>query len=105
MENEGSTQWEVCHNQYREEDFIPAEVEVGDVIFMSMFTVHRTSLNGTNGRYRLAISSRLDNADEATFIKRGYPSAYLRSVHREQYLSGFPAKEQVEAVFQTSCIL
>ncbi len=99
MVGDGNTSWEIRPDQYREEDYIPAEVDVGDVIFMSMFTVHRSSKNGTPGRYRLALSSRFDNADETTFIERCYPSAYERNVHRAQYFPDFPTRKQVKAMF------
>ncbi|MHB1116409.1 phytanoyl-CoA dioxygenase family protein [Sideroxydans sp.] len=100
MTGSGSVSWEVAPDQYREEDFVPAEVEVGDVIFMSMFTVHRSSTNGTEGRLRLAASTRFDNGDEKTFAERCYPSAYERTVHRAQYFPGFPSAEQIDAVFR-----
>jgi hypothetical protein len=96
----GSASWGLRPEQYHEEDFIPAEVDVGDVVFMSMFAVHRSSHNGTPGQCRLALSTRFDNADETTFIERCYPSAYQRNVHRAQYFPDFPTIEQVEEVFQ-----
>jgi hypothetical protein len=92
--------WEVVDDRCREETYIPIEVGVGDVVFMSLFTAHRSSLRGTTGRLRLAISTRFDNADEATFIERCYPTAYVRSVHREQYFPEFPTVEQIAKVFQ-----
>lgn len=100
MTGNGNASWEVAFDQYREEDFIPAVVEVGDVIFMSMFTVHRSSTNGTEGKCRLAVSTRFDNADEKTYVERCYPSAYERTVHRAQYFPGFPSTEQIEETFQ-----
>lgn len=83
FENDNSA-WEVKPDCYDEADFVPAVCEVGDVIFMSYFTVHRSSQKGDD-RLRLACSTRYDNADEKTFIERNYPSAYIRSVHRSQY--------------------
>ncbi len=82
FENNNSS-WEVKPECYDESDFIPAICEVGDVIFMSDFTVHRSSQKGDR-RLRLACSTRYDNADEVTFVKRCYPTAYIRSVTREQ---------------------
>lgn len=99
---DGKAEWELRPDQYREEEYIPAEVGVGDVIFMSTFTIHRSSINGTAGRCRLALSTRFDNADEATFIERCYPTAYERSVHRAPYFPGFPTKGQVESTFRAS---
>lgn len=100
MRGEGNAVREVAPDQYREEDFIPAEVEVGDVIFMSMFTIHRTSTHGTPGRLRLAASTRFDNAAEQTYVARCYPTAYERMVHREQYVADFPVPEQIAAIFR-----
>lgn len=100
MVGDGQSAWEVSPDQYIEADFIPVEVDVGDVVFMSMFTLHRSSKNGKEGRCRLAVSTRFDNADEKTFVERGYPSAYERTVHREQYVPNFPTQEQIDVVFQ-----
>jgi ectoine hydroxylase-related dioxygenase (phytanoyl-CoA dioxygenase family) len=100
MVNEGNVSWEIQPDQLQEQDYIAAEVEVGDVVFMSMFTVHRSSKNGTSGRYRLALSTRFDNANEPTFINRCYPSAYERHVHRAQYVSDFPTIEQIDSLFK-----
>jgi ectoine hydroxylase-related dioxygenase (phytanoyl-CoA dioxygenase family) len=85
IENNDSS-WEVSPECYNETDFIPIECEVGDVVFMSYFTVHRSSQNGDH-RLRLACSTRYDNPDEKTFIERTYPSAYIRTVNREQLFS------------------
>ena len=80
FENTNSA-WEVKPQCYNEADFVPVICEVGDVIFISNFTVHRSSQKGDD-RLRLACSTRYDNGDEETFIERCYPSAYLRSVQR-----------------------
>ncbi|PRM98208.1 phytanoyl-CoA dioxygenase family protein [Aliarcobacter cryaerophilus] len=80
IENNSSS-WEIKPECYNEADFIPAVCEVGDVIFMSNFTVHRSSQKGDD-RLRLACSTRYDNADEETFADRCYPSAYIRTVQR-----------------------
>jgi hypothetical protein len=99
MNEKGNTSWEVDNTCFDEREFIPVEVEVGDVVFMSMFTIHRSSVSGQAGRYRIAVSTRFDNADEPTFIDRAYPSAYIRSVHREQYVQNFPSPELIANIF------
>lgn len=81
--NNNDTGWEIKTEYYDESDFIPVECEAGDVIFMSNFLIHRSSSEGDD-RVRIACSTRYDNAREKTFIERCYPSAYVRSVHREQ---------------------
>lgn len=97
-ENNNST-WETDTSQYTDEDYFPLEVDVGDVVFMTLFTIHRSSQRGTAGQLRIALSTRFDNADEGTFIDRCYPTAYIRTVQREQYFKGFPTLEQVAKVF------
>ena len=82
IENPDST-WEVQPQCYDDTAFVPALCHAGDVIFMSNFTVHRSSTQGDD-RLRLACSTRYDNGDEPSFIARGYPSAYVRTVQREQ---------------------
>jgi len=98
IQNADST-WETDTSRYKESDYVPVEVNVGDVVFMSQFTIHRSSKRGTSGRLRLAVSTRFDNADEETFVDRCYPTAYIRTVHREQYFPGFPTVEQVRKIF------
>lgn len=80
IENSSSS-WEIKPEYYNESDFVPVICEVGDVIFMSNFTVHRSSQKGDD-RLRLACSTRYDNEDEETFIERCYPTAYVRTVNR-----------------------
>ncbi len=99
MIEHGESTWEVHESHYEPSDFIPVEVNVGDVVFMSVFTIHRSSTTGTPNRLRLAMSTRFDNAQEQTFVERSYPTAYRRSVHRELYYPNFPSPEQIAAVF------
>jgi hypothetical protein len=101
MVDDGKASWEI-RSDYQEEDYVPVEVDIGDVSFISMFTIPRSSKNGTLGRYRLALSTRFDNADEATFIERCYPTAYEQNVHHAQYFPGFPTIEQFKAPFQAT---
>jgi len=97
-EHSNST-WETDTSEYGENDYVPIEVNVGDVVFMSLFTIHRTSRRGETGRFRLAASTRFDDANEQTFIERCYPTAYIRTVRREQYFPGFPTVAQVAEVY------
>ena len=95
----GATPWETRPDQYDEREFVPVDVGAGDVVFLSVFTIHRSSVHGAPGRFRLAASSRFDNASERTFIERCYPSAYQRSVHRDPYVPDFPTARQIGDVF------
>ena len=62
--------------------FTPLVCKKGDVVFLSIYTVHQTGLNGDD-RLRVACSTRIDNGDEITFIKKGYPFAYKRVSQRQ----------------------
>jgi hypothetical protein len=80
--------WEIINTQLDRMTFQPIPVEAGDAVFMSVFTIHRSGLDGSG--LRIALSTRFDNAVEPSFIARGYPTAYQRIVHREQFVPGFP---------------
>jgi hypothetical protein len=99
MIDRGSSTWEVSPSEYDAKSFIPIKAKVGDVVFMSMFTIHRSSIVGLPGRFRLALSTRFDNETEPTYIDRAYPTAYIRTVHREQFVKNFPSQEQVTDIF------
>ncbi len=85
-------------DSYNENDFIPMEVNQGDVLFMSNFILHRTSLLGDRG-FRIAGSARYENACEKTFIERNYPSAQKRIIERELLNPSFPNKALLEEVY------
>jgi ectoine hydroxylase-related dioxygenase (phytanoyl-CoA dioxygenase family) len=95
----GHTPWELRPDSIANDVFTPVCANVGDVVFLSVFTVHRSSTVGSKDAHRIAISTRFDNANEPTFVERVYPCAYERSVHRAPYFPGFPTPEQVRAVF------
>ncbi|MFT5532240.1 MAG: ectoine hydroxylase-related dioxygenase (phytanoyl-CoA dioxygenase family) [Candidatus Paceibacteria bacterium] len=58
-------------------------VAPGDVVFFSNFLVHRSGMNGRPDFMRIACSSRFDNGGDPSFISRGLPTAYSRSVNRK----------------------
>jgi ectoine hydroxylase-related dioxygenase (phytanoyl-CoA dioxygenase family) len=77
------TGWILQPEYYNESDFIPVECEVGDIVILNNFIVHRSSPKGDD-RLRLAFSTRFDNGTENTYIERCYPTGYKRIVHRKQ---------------------
>lgn len=91
--------YKINTSEYNEKDFIPVEVNVGDVIFMSCWTIHRTGLNGRKNDVRLGCSIRYENINEPTYIERGYPTAYKRSVDRELFDEDFPSINDVNNIF------
>lgn len=82
-----------------ESDFVPAPARRGDVVMFTGFTVHRTALAGCSG-LRIASSTRYENAEDPSFVARGYPCAYRRMVERTFIHRDFPTAQQVAAVFR-----
>lgn len=93
--------FEVNPEHYREEDFVPMEAQRGDIVFMSSFTIHRSSLRGDD-RLRISTSMRYENAAEPYYIARQYPFAQKRSVIPDLITPDFPSAEQVRAVYNLS---
>jgi ectoine hydroxylase-related dioxygenase (phytanoyl-CoA dioxygenase family) len=83
---------------YEAKDFVRKELNLGDILVMSVFTVHRTALENCSG-LRIASSTRYENANEPSFVSRGYPCAYKRTVQREFITPNFPSQERVMAMF------
>ncbi len=79
--------------------FVPALADVGDIVLMTGWTVHKSAVKGCSG-FRLAVSNRWEDAQEPTFVKRNYPSAYKKYVHREWITPEFPSHEQIIDVQQ-----
>ncbi len=76
---------------------VAVKANPGDLVLMSLFTAHRTRTENCHG-LRIALSTRFDNGSEPTFVARGFPTAYQRTVHRDPLQSGFPAEEQISAL-------
>ena len=75
-------------------------VNRGDVVFMSYYTLHRTGIDGFKNNVRIAVSTRYDNADEATFVRRGFPTAYGRLVNRNLVDESFPSDDDIINIFK-----
>ena len=86
--------FEIPSHEFNEEDFIPLIAEPGDVVFFNAFVIHRSSKNGSG--LRIACSTRFENLAEPTFIERGYPCAYKRSVERQLIKPNFPILADVQ---------
>lgn len=84
---------------YREDEFVPVEVEAGDVFLMAIFTIHRSSTRGQPGALRISCSARYENAAEPTFVERQYPFTQKRIVERAAVTPGFPSVEQVRNAY------
>jgi len=69
-------------SQFRDEEFVSVEMEMGDALFFSSFLVHRSGTNVTES-IRWSAHFRYNNMEEASFVKRGYPHAYRYVVAQE----------------------
>lgn len=65
----------IASTEYSEDDFITAEMGIGDLLIFNSFLVHSSGQNITN-RARWSIQLRFNNLAEETFIQRGYPYPY-----------------------------
>jgi len=93
--------YETDPEHYNEKNFVPAELAFGDILYMSSFLLHRSTLTGGDG-LRIACSNRYENACEATYINRVYPHAQRRVVNREFIHQNFPESAQVQKIFETT---
>ena len=91
--------YEIDPQLYDESHFISVEVQPGDVVFMSSWTLHRTGILNSHG-FRISCSSRYDNSIEPNFIDRGFPCAYKRSVDRELITPNFPSTEEIRNIYK-----
>lgn len=91
--------FEVDPDCYDVERFVPVEGVPGDIVFMSSFAIHRSSMTGDD-RLRVATSLRYENAAEPHFIDRSYPFAQKRSVVRELITADFPTAEQLRHIYR-----
>lgn len=93
--------YEIDPNFYQEQSFIPANMHLGDVLFMSSFLIHQTCLANSTG-LRIAATIRYENGSEPTYIDRIYPHAQKRYVNRELIFNDFPKQEQVKEIFTST---
>jgi hypothetical protein len=90
---------EIDPNLYRDDDFTPVELNRGDVVLMTTFTVHRTGVTYAGKEcsgLRIACNTRIENSAEKTFVKRQFPCAYKRTVERDLITKVFPSRAQVK---------
>lgn len=90
--------FEIDKNIYNQDDFIELEADVGDVIIMSSFLIHKSKTNG-NG-FRFSVSMRYEDSTEETFIERNYPYTEKRIVDRKILFDEFPSNEQLYKIYK-----
>jgi len=98
----GKNESVISDSIFSDKDFKAVIVNQQDVVVMSSFTVHRSSMSGGQG-IRMACSLRFENIDEAHYIERGYPTAYQRVVHREN-MGYVPTTKDVSQIFENNSV-
>jgi phytanoyl-CoA hydroxylase len=88
----------VSDKRITDDKFVPITAEPGDIVFFSSFMVHRTS-EADDGLARIALSGRLNNAREKTYVEHGYPTPYKYSYRTDLMYDGFPTLADVAAIF------
>ena len=80
--------------------FVPVEVNIGDVVAFSAFTIHRSGNNVTEN-IRWSIHMRYNDASEKTFLDRSMPHPYT-IYHPEQEIitKGFPTTTHLSKIFK-----
>lgn len=87
---------------YQGLNFTTVELNPGDVLFFSVFTIHKSETQGEPGAFRLAYSMRYENASNDYFIKKSYPFAQKRVVERSLDENDIPNKSDVTKLFSTN---
>jgi phytanoyl-CoA hydroxylase len=83
---------------FKDEDYLQLEFEIGDILFFSSFLVHRSGTNITES-IRWSVQLRYNNIAEPTFIERGFPNPFIYKPQPDLVTHGFPEKEQVLRIF------
>lgn len=87
-------------DQFKDEDFMPVEVELGDALFFNAFLVHRSGINETQS-IRWACHFRYNNLAEETFVERGYPHPYIYRPQEALLTPEFPRLDMIDRMFSS----
>lgn len=80
-------------------NLVSVELAQGDVLAFSSFLIHQSGNNVTDAP-RWSCHFRYNDLAEPTFVRRGYPHAYVYKPVEELLTPGFPTAAEVERVFE-----
>jgi|GEM_PF-6187242 len=87
-------------SEEHEYDFQPIPMELGDVLFFSTFSIHRSGEN-ISDLIRLSVNFRYDNNEEINFAERCFPNSFVYNrVQLVEQIPGFPKPEDIQKVFK-----
>jgi phytanoyl-CoA hydroxylase len=82
----------------RDCDFLPIEMNVGDLLIFNGFLVHRSGLNQT-GRIRWSSQLRYNNLRETSFRRRKMPHTFTYTPWLDLATPGSPTNEEIANFF------
>ena len=83
---------------YKEADFISFDMKQGDVILFNSFLVHKSGDNITDN-IRWSCHLRYNDLSENSFIRRGYPHAYIYKPISQYLTPNFDTKKEINDYF------
>ncbi len=78
-------------------NFVPIEMEQGDMLFFNTFLIHRSGINTTD-KIRFSIAARYNDLEEPSFRKRNYPKTPKKEERKID--TKFPTIDQIKQVLQ-----
>ena len=85
-------------------NFLPIPMEIGDALFFSNFTIHRSGLNQSD-LIRWTAHFRYNDVRESTFVERKFPRHRIDKRKEGILYPGFPSKEQINVAFGSREVL
>lgn len=91
----------VAESRARELTFVPVDTQAGDMLFFSMFLVHRSGTN-TLDTHRYAVQYRYNDAAEPSYVTRDYPTTYRSDPPVTNLLTSLGSADDLAKVFGPS---
>ena len=87
----------LTEDQYQ---YKPIRMNVGDALFFSNFTIHKSGTNENLDKIRLSMHFRYDDFSEKSFISRKYPRHKIEKRKEGILFPNFPNKKEIKKVFK-----
>lgn len=88
-------------DKYKENDYISFNVRQGDIILFNNFLVYKSGKNVTDN-IRWSCHMRYNDLFDTSFIKRGYPHAYIYKPIDEYLTPVFDTKKEINDYFENT---
>jgi phytanoyl-CoA hydroxylase len=81
--------------------YVSVPMSIGDALFFSNFTIHRSGINLKENKIRLSAHFRYDDFSENSFIERKYPHHRIDKRKEGILFPNFPNSKQIKKIFKT----